>query len=308
MGIFHPLWKTEDERQACEKAVRKQKFMKLAYRLSLLLCILLLSSCSGKALDTPENRRTFAEDAMMAYDVPSSETLYVGIEAPWLAVREETAEDGGKAYCLLGMSKELSELEFSHELLDRVNTLVICRVTENSADYRSTSGVMSKGTAETAELVYYRVDREAGTLVRYAGEDRVANELPETSAKTPHLTVSAQQVVSAVEKRAQSHTSPVHPTNYFQVSKEGELDQYFVLGRHETIVLPDNVKRITRMAFGNEANDITVWVPASVEEIAEHTFRDYKKTFTLVVEPGSCAEQYALENEIPYVYAEDYEP
>lgn len=314
MGFFKPVWESRDpekvrgfaeqtDRRVCRPSQRR----KLSW-IALLLSLLLLSGCSRKELDTAETRRILAEDTMMTYDIPSSGTLYAGIESPWLAVRPEKAEDGGIEYRILGVSKELSDQDFSHELLDRVNTLVICRVTENSADYRSTYGAVSKGTTETAELVYYRVNREAGELVRHAGEDRVTNELPEKSNKTPHLTVSDRQIVSAIEKRAQSHTSPVHTTYYFNVNAEGELDQFFVLGRHETLVLPDNVKRIARMVFGNGTDDTTVWIPASVEEIADHTFREYKKKFTLVVEPGSYAERYAMENEIPYVYTEDYKP
>lgn len=279
---------------------------KVLLLLPLLLLMLLLGSCQ-KALDTSENRKVFSEDTMLTYTFQSWGTLYAGIETPWIAVREEKTEDQGVGYRILGVSEELSKEKFSHDLLRQVNTLVICRVNETTAEYRYDSGVISKGTTEVAEIKYYRVDREAKELILYAGWDEVSNALPEKSTGTPHLTVSEKQITNAVEERAASRVSPIHPTNYFLVSKEGELNQHFVLGRHVTIVIPDNVKRIARMSFGNGTDDITVWVPASVEEIADHTFQDYKKTFTLVVESGSYAEQYAMENDISYEYTEEYE-
>ncbi len=276
--------------------------------LTLLLCAVLLCGCQ-KALDTKENRQIFSEDAMLSYTMQMKDTLYAGIEAPWIAVREEKTQDQGVEYRILGVSKDLSKEAFSHELLGRVNTLVICRVSETTAEYRSNTGVISRGTTEVAEIAYYRVDREAEELVRYAGKDNISNPLPEKSTNTPHLTVSDKQITNAVEKRADSGVSPIHPTGFFPVSPEGDLEYYISLkDRNEKIVIPNTVKRIVRLSFSG-GKKITIWVPESVEDIAPGTFGKMAgKTITLVVEPGSYAERYAMENNITYVYAEGYEP
>ncbi len=275
--------------------------------LLLLLCALLLAGCDSKSPDTEENRKIFAEDAISACPVRPWASLYAGIEEPWLAVRAETAADGSSAWRIMGLSEELAGQAFSHELLDRVNTLVICRVSESGANYRSDGGTVSRGTTETAELVYYRVDRDAGELVRYAGQDRVSNKLPEKSSKTPHLTVSNGQIVSAVKERAASRVCPLHPTDTFPVSPEGELKLFLSLkDRNVKLVLPDTVKRIAKFSFSG-GEKITVWVPASVEDIAPGTFGKMAgKSITLVTEPGSFAERYAEENGIAFVHTEDY--
>ncbi len=281
---------------------------RMLFLFSLLLCALLLGCCK-KSLDTKENQQIFVQDVMMTYTVQSWGTLYAGIETPWLAVREEKTDDQGAEYSILGVSEELSNEEFSRELLNQVNTVVICRVKETSAEYRSSDGVISRGTTEVAEIDYYRVDREKEELVLYAGGDQVSNALPEVSAKTPHLTVTDNQIAAAVKKRADSGISPLHPTDYIAVSPEGELNFLMSLkDRDEKIILPKTVKRIVKLSFSG-GEKITIWVPASVEEIAPGNFGKMAgKTITLVVEPGSYAERYASENEIPYVYTEDFEP
>ena len=66
-------------------------------------------------------------------------------------------------------------------------------------------------------------------------------------------------------------------------------------------VIPENVTRIYNYTFAGCTNLRTVKIPASVTQIDNNCF-DYCPNLTLLVEKGSAAETYAVNNNIPYEY------
>jgi hypothetical protein len=69
-----------------------------------------------------------------------------------------------------------------------------------------------------------------------------------------------------------------------------------------SVVIPDSVTNIGYAAFAGCSRLASVTIPASVTEIGYFVFRSCNK-LTLSVKEGSYAEQYAKENNHPYVYA-----
>jgi tetratricopeptide (TPR) repeat protein len=70
------------------------------------------------------------------------------------------------------------------------------------------------------------------------------------------------------------------------------------------IIIPDGVTAIGEEAF-YECNSLAkVTLPASVTEIGEDAF-PYWDELTLIVKEGSYAEQYAKDNEVPYIFIGD---
>lgn len=67
------------------------------------------------------------------------------------------------------------------------------------------------------------------------------------------------------------------------------------------IVIPENVTEIANYAFRGCTNLQTARVPASVTEIGPYNFQNCPN-LTLLVEKGSVAETYAVENGVPYAY------
>ena len=68
-----------------------------------------------------------------------------------------------------------------------------------------------------------------------------------------------------------------------------------------SVVLPEGVTSIADWAFSGCSALSSATVPASVTSIGYDAFGECP-LLTLTVESGSYAEQYAIENEIPYVY------
>lgn len=68
-----------------------------------------------------------------------------------------------------------------------------------------------------------------------------------------------------------------------------------------SVVLPEGVTSIADWAFAGCSALSSVTVPASVTSIGFDAFGEFP-LLSLTVESGSYAEQYAIENEIPYVY------
>ncbi len=68
------------------------------------------------------------------------------------------------------------------------------------------------------------------------------------------------------------------------------------------IELPDKVETLDKEAFGRSANLEKIVLPASVKSIDASAFSELKNV-TLQVEKDSYAEQFAVENQIPYVIA-----
>lgn len=67
------------------------------------------------------------------------------------------------------------------------------------------------------------------------------------------------------------------------------------------ITLPSDLTSIGTRAFYGCTNLKKIIIPSSVTQIGEKAFRNCDK-LTIYCEPNSCAETYAIENEIPYLY------
>jgi len=69
------------------------------------------------------------------------------------------------------------------------------------------------------------------------------------------------------------------------------------------IRVPDSVTSIGRFAFSwSNLSDVTI--PASVVSIGADAFTGYRN-LTLRVTKGSYAEQYAIDNDLPYIFITD---
>ncbi len=68
--------------------------------------------------------------------------------------------------------------------------------------------------------------------------------------------------------------------------------------------VPDSVVSIDMYAFQQCKNLETVTIPASVTEIGERVFDKCESLKTVIVEKGSYAEKYCLENNLPVSYAD----
>ena len=275
---------------------------KVLAMLILLFPALFLTACGS--VNTAGNAAIYADSPLAGYEITAGER-YTAIESPWLAVRTDQQADGTETIQILGVSEELAKTPFSAELLAQVRTLILCSITEGSAKYKSqTTGVVSTGTTEIANLYYYAVDHAAGTLTRYAGSDSVSNELPEKkTGSAPHLVVSDRQILKAAAERAASGVAPLHETGYFGVDKNGVLWHTAPTKKHlSRIVIPESVTRIMKITFMgiNKQQTTTVWIPPTVEEIENGMFCQKRDRYLLVVAPGSYAERYAIEHEIDY--------
>ena len=71
-----------------------------------------------------------------------------------------------------------------------------------------------------------------------------------------------------------------------------------------SVDLPDSVTRIGEVAFFRCEALTEVVIPASTVVIEDYAF-DSCPNLTLTVEAGSYAEQYAVDNELTYEYAQD---
>ena len=69
------------------------------------------------------------------------------------------------------------------------------------------------------------------------------------------------------------------------------------------ITVPDSVTFISSYAFADCASLEKVSLPASVKEMYYDIFQGCGNLKEIVVEKGSCAEQYCIENKLPYFYA-----
>ena len=62
---------------------------------------------------------------------------------------------------------------------------------------------------------------------------------------------------------------------------------------------------VEKMAFSHCDSLTTITIPASVVEIGMLVFRDCKNLKDVRVAPSSYAEQYCIENKIPYSFVND---
>ena len=67
-----------------------------------------------------------------------------------------------------------------------------------------------------------------------------------------------------------------------------------------SVVIPNGVEEIKKMAFGDCVNLEMITIPKTVEIIGEAVFENCKN-LTIHAPAGSYAEQYTKENNIPFV-------
>lgn len=70
----------------------------------------------------------------------------------------------------------------------------------------------------------------------------------------------------------------------------------------EAVTIPDSIIAIGKRAFAHCKNLTSVTIPNSVKEIGDNAF--YNSPVTIICDPGSYAEQYARENEIPTTHTQ----
>lgn len=70
------------------------------------------------------------------------------------------------------------------------------------------------------------------------------------------------------------------------------------------IVLPGNVEEIGAFAFANCPRLMQLAIPSGVTQIGAHAF-DNDPLLTLLVAPDSYAEQYCIDNGLPYLCIDD---
>ena len=283
--------------------VKVDSDMKRILATLMLLCIMLMLGGCGSginSINTAENAAIYTESPLAGYEKQINRR-YAAIETPWLAVRTDDTE----IIQILGVSEDLSQTPFSAQLLEQIRTLILVNVTMEYEDYRSTStGTVVRGSTEVAEIHYYAVDHAAGTLQPYAGSDSVTNELPEKkTGGAPHYVVTDSQALTEIRKREASGIAPLHETDYFSVDTDGVL--WFTSSTKKSIdkiVIPDTVKQINKFKFAGITNTraTEVWIPPTVEKIEDGAFCKFGEQFLLVVEPGSYAEQYAINQGIDY--------
>ena len=75
----------------------------------------------------------------------------------------------------------------------------------------------------------------------------------------------------------------------------------------ESIKIPSGISSINSSMFSGCSNLIIVEIPSSVTSIGEFTFRGCDN-LTIKCESGSAAEEYAIENDIPYELLDDITP
>lgn len=71
----------------------------------------------------------------------------------------------------------------------------------------------------------------------------------------------------------------------------------------EKMMIPDNVEVIQKKAFAFCDALREVWIPQSVKDIGEDAFNG--DDLTIITSSGSVAEQYAIDNQIPYEIRDD---
>lgn len=299
--------------------MNRRSLLSLTIWLAAAVLALLLAGCGS--LNRKENVEIYTAGALSGYTMIEDKPYYGPVEAPWLMICTEPSHDGDVVTGILAVSDDLEKEPFSDALLAKVRTLIVCRVSEFSKQYKSTTtGVIVTGTGEKGTIRYYLVDHAAQTLTRLPGADEESVKMPEKSTSTPHRSISRKLLVSMARKRAESGVCPCHDPDYFRISKQGELTATNYFGNQKSeqiVVIPPSVKTIDSACsfFGGAKNQggktATALIPATVEEI-EHGAFCYNKSlywserFRLVVEPGSAAERYAIDEGLEYMSYEEF--
>ena len=67
-----------------------------------------------------------------------------------------------------------------------------------------------------------------------------------------------------------------------------------------TVILCDGIEKIEEMAFSGDTSLKSIEIPSSVIEIDSSAFFNTSDDFTIIGTPGSYAEQFAMDNGIPF--------
>ena len=107
--------------------------------------------------------------------------------------------------------------------------------------------------------------------------------------------------ITSIGRYAFSHLYEVKSIAFAEGSKVEKIDVtgFYYDFNVTAIVLPETVRSIGVLAFGNQYALKELYVPQGVSEIGANAFKSCRN-LTLNVAAGSYAEAYAKENNIPY--------
>ncbi len=269
--------------------------------LCILVSVLLCSGCSSSRVggytshyNTSENLTLFQESTLfsLAQELVQNRNRHsvsgqpTTPATPFLAVSVRKDKEGKQVWGVCGGSAEKMDLS-------GVQTLVVCIISERTAQYRGSFGTTT-GTTEDAGLYY--LDVATGSLLKRTSIQ--GKDLPQYAKSTPHYTLSDSSLVSRIRKE-------LAPP--YTLTQDGEITGGTLGSDLNGYRFPDNVKKITKLGFDSGVSSL--WLPASVEEIAPGVIprqagnsrnSGSQKAFVLTVLPGTWGETFAREN--GYIY------
>lgn len=231
-------------------------------------------------------RRNAREELLMnliAKDRP--EFLAQCAERSWL--RQPKVRDEMIAY-----ASEVKSTECLAWLLDYKNRSFDLAAERAKAEKRSEHELNAPHSIAALQKSWQWKRQEDGTLIitGYWGTDTVVNIPPKIG----------KRAVTAIDDRAllyKEMSKVVIPYGIRTIGDKAFAD----CGLLEEVIIPDSVVKIDKYAFAQCERLSEVTIPGSVKEIGESAFSlsSLRRAF---VEPGSCAEEYCRQNNIPYEY------
>lgn len=132
----------------------------------------------------------------------------------------------------------------------------------------------------------YKIDSKRNTiLLQFRGHSIDCVEVPSAIKDCPVTRIGANTF------------SPINPSR-------GVIPEEVTMRREiRKIVLPTSIKKIDENAF-SDCKYVTIYIPHTVESIHPNAFgsRVTMSRIRLVVEKGSCAEHFAVDNKVYYYY------
>lgn len=132
----------------------------------------------------------------------------------------------------------------------------------------------------------YKIDPKRNTiLLQFRGHSIDCVEVPSAIKDCPVTRIGANTF------------SPINPSR-------GVIPEEVTMRREiRKIVLPTSIKKIDENAF-SDCKYVTIYIPHTVESIHPNAFgsRVTMSRIRLVVEKGSCAEHFAVDNKVYYYY------